>query len=285
MVETTISPRSDSDDRRERRAWSLADIPYEAIDRARIAPDETLFNLLASASFIEITSDTYTRNLTEYCAGDTEVVDWLQHGWQREEVQHGAALRRYVETVWPDFDWETAYRAFLAEYSQFCAVDLLAPTRALEMVARCVVETGTSSFYRMLAEAAPEPVLARLAGFISRDEVDHYKHFYRYFRFYAAREHPGRIAVLRMLLKRTANVDAEDAAIAFKHVRLASRPGLPYSDADYVIFRGQVKPLAKRHYRFDQAVRMLLRPLELSGLASRAVIWLATAIARRMLFA
>jgi hypothetical protein len=285
MDGTAVMPRGDGEDDRQGRAWSLADIPYDTIDRARIADDEVFFNLLASASFIEITSDTYTRNLAEFCAGDDEVVEWLRHGWEPEEMQHGAALRRYVETVWPEFNWEAAYRAFLEDYLRLCSIDLYAPTRALEMVGRCVVETGTSSFYRMLADASPEPVLARLAAFISRDEVDHYKHFYRYFRFYAERERPSRFAVLRMLLKRTANVDADDAAVAFKHVRLASRPGVPYSHADYVAFRRQVKPLAKRHYRFEQAVRMLLRPLELGGVASRATLWLATEIARRLLFA
>jgi rubrerythrin len=268
-----------------RRRWSLADIPYERIDRAKVAGDERLFTLVASASFIEITSDTYTRNLVEFCAADAEVVAWLEGGWQREEVQHGAALRRYVETAWPEFDWEAAYRSFMEEYRQFCAVGLLAPTRALEMVARCVVETGTASFYRMLADAAPEPVLARLAGFISRDEVDHYKHFYLYYRRYAERERPSRTAVARTLLARTTMVSDEDAAIAFKHVRLARHPGAPYRAEDYVAFCREVRALALRHYRFEAAVRMLLRPLGLGGLITRAAVPLASAAARRFLFA
>jgi rubrerythrin len=270
---------------RSGRSWSLDDLPYALIDRSVVGPDELLFNLIASASFIEITSETYTRNLVAFCAGDDEVVEWLQQVWQREEVQHGAALRRYVETVWPEFDWAAAYRNFLDEYGRVCSVELLAPTRALEMVRRCVVETGTSSFYRMLADAAPEPVLRRLASLISRDEVDHYKHFYRYFRLYAARERPSRIAVARMLLRRTGEVDAEDASIAFKHVRLTRRPDAPYGDDEFAAFRRKVQPLAQRHYRFDLAVKMLLRPLGLGGFAARIALPLATAAARRFLFA
>ena len=280
-----VSPRGDGKSDRRGRAWSLDDIPYAEIDRSIVGPDELLFSLIAAASFIEITSETYTRNLVTFCAGDAEVVAWLQQGWQREEVQHGAALRRYVETAWPAFDWEAAYRSFLDEYSRVCAVELLAPSRALEMVARCVVETGTSSFYRMLADAAPEPVLRCLASFISRDEVDHYKHFYRYFRLYAEREHPSRAAVLRTLFGRTVNVDAEDASMAFKHVRLASHPETPYCADDYAAFRRKVLPLARRHYRFDIAVKMLLRPLGLDGLASHIAVRLGTAAARRFLFA
>ena len=278
------SPRGDEDGKGG-RSWSLDDIPYARIDRSIVGPDQLLFNLIASASFIEITSETYTRNLVAFCAGDEEVIAWLQQGWQREEVQHGAALRRYVETAWPAFDWEAAYRSFLVEYMRVCSVELLAPSRALEMVARCVVETGTSSFYRMLADAAPEPVLRRLAAFISRDEVDHYRHFYRYFRLYAAREHPSRAAILKTLLRRTVNVDAEDAAIAFKHVRIASRPETPYRSEEYAAFRRTVMPLAQRHYRFDLAMKMLLRPLGLGGFAARVAVRIGTAAARRFLFA
>jgi rubrerythrin len=280
-----VSPRGDGTDHRRGRSWSLDDIPYAQIDRSVVGPDELLFDLIASASFIEIASETYTRNLVAFCAGDDEVVEWLQQGWQHEEVQHGTALRRYVETVWPDFDWERAYRRFIDEYDRLCSVELYAPTRALEMVARCVVETGTSSFYRMLADAAPEPVLRRLASFISRDEVDHYKHFYRYFRLYAERERPSRAAVLRTLMRRTGEVDAEDASIAFKHVRLARRPNIPYRSEEYAAFRRKVLPLARRHYRFDLAVKMLLKPLGLGGFASRVAVSLATFAARRFLFA
>jgi len=267
------------------RGWTLDDIPWDRVDRALIENDERLLYLTAAASFIEITSETYTRNLIDFCAGDREVITWLRTGWEVEEVQHGAALRRYVETVWPAFDWKKAYSSFVEEYGRICTMEGLAKTRALEMVARCVVETGTSSFYRMLADASPEPVLRRLAGLISRDEVDHYKHFYRYFRHYAEREHPSRAAVLRTLLWRTGAADAEDAAIAFKHVRLATATGGAYDPDDYIAFRRSVRGMAARHYRFDMAVKMLLKPLDLGGFGAHFVVPLATAAARRLLFA
>ena len=284
MAEAILNGEIENEADRPPRRWSLADIPFDKIDRTAVADDRQLFFLVAAASFIEITSDTYTRNLIEFCAGDDEVVDWLENGWQHEEVQHGTALRRYVETAWPWFDWETAYRNFHGEYMKFCAVDLLAETRALEMVARCVVETGTSSFYRMLSDASPEPVLRRLAGFISVDEVGHYKNFYRFFRLYAEREQPSRVDVMRQLLHRLRVIDAEDAAIAFKHVRLTSRPDEPLGDDEYNVFRRGLQPIARRHYRYEPAVKMLLRPLRLPGLATRVAVPLGTAIARRSLF-
>lgn len=268
----------------ERQHWTLDDIPYGEVDREAVQDDDFLFHLVSAASFIEITSELYTDNLVEYCAGDEEVVTWLRQGWQREEVQHGAALRRYVETAWPDFDWERGYRSFFEEYSRICTMSGLAPSRSLEMVARCVVETGTSSFYRMLAEVSPEPVLRQLASLISADEVNHYKHFYRYFRRFAERERPGRVAILRTLLARTNEADAEDAAIAFKHVRLAADPEASVGDKAYSAFRATLLPIAKRHYRYDAAVKMLLKPLGLGNRVSRVVLPPATAAARFLLF-
>src|ERR1700730_1568303 len=68
----------------------------------RVREDALLFYILASASFLEITSDLYTRNLVEFFRRDSEVIEWLENGWESEELQHGAALKRYVETAWPE---------------------------------------------------------------------------------------------------------------------------------------------------------------------------------------
>src|SRR5579885_2521409 len=97
--------------------WTLADIPYAQIARDAVARDDELFYLVTAASFIEITTDLYTRNLIEYFSGDPEVTAWLAEHWEHEELQHGQALKRYVQAAWPQFDWESAYRSFFAEYS------------------------------------------------------------------------------------------------------------------------------------------------------------------------
>jgi len=263
--------------------WSLADIPYHALARERVRDDVQLFYTVATASFVEITSDLYTRNLVEFFAGDREIVDWLQRGWEREELQHGAALRRYVETAWPEFDWAGAYRGFMDEFTQFCSVDQLAPTRALEMAARCVVETGTAAFYRMLSEMSPEPVLRTVTANIRTDEVRHYKYFYRHFLRYRALERPGRGAVLRTLWNRVGEVDAEDAFYAFKHVYLASNPGAAFERGHYEQFRGAFRQLAKRHFPYGMAVKMLLKPLGMSAAVGRVVLPAATAATRFLL--
>jgi hypothetical protein len=261
-------------------SWRADDIPYHALVHGLIRDDRRLFHIVASASFIEITSDLYTRNLVEFFRGDDEVVDWLANGWEKEELQHGAALKRYVQTAWPEFDWEAGYRCFFADYSRFCTVELLAGTRALEMAARCVVETGTATFYRMLSELSPEPVLKQLAAEISVDEVRHYKHFYRYFLRYREVEQPGRVAILHTLLKRAAEVETEDAFYAYKGVRLGSDPEAEFRTGDFDDYRAGVAQLLGQHYRFEMAVKMLIKPLGLHPMVARAMMPAVTSASR-----
>ena len=261
-------------------SWSVDDIPYHALAYDQVRDDQRLFHILASASFIEITSDLYTHNLVEFFHDDREVVEWLEGRWEREELQHGAALKRYVQTAWPGFDWETAYRSFLAEYSLCCTVDQLASTKALEMAARCVVETGTATFYRMLSELSREPVLKRLAAEISADEVRHYKHFYRYFLRYRRLEQPGRAAIFRTLLNRATEVETEDAFYAFKAVCLGRNPDTGFRKRDYAAYRDSVVQLAKHHFPHEMAIKMLLKPLDLNPMVGRAMVPAVTSATR-----
>jgi hypothetical protein len=177
-----------------RQRWSLDDIPWHEIRHDVVANSHAFFYLVASASLMESATDLYTENLIEFLAGEDEVTSWLEHYWLPEELQHGRALRRYVETAWPEFEWEPAYLQFVEEFRPFCDTSL-ETTRSLEMASRCVVEMGTASYYTTLSRASPEPVLALLARRIVEDEVRHYKYFYRFFRQYRKAESPSRAAI------------------------------------------------------------------------------------------
>src|ERR1700756_1866116 len=120
--------------------WSLDDIPWHAIRHEAVTQSKAFFFLVASASLMESATDLYTENLIEFFVGDDEVTSWLEHYWLAEELQHGRALRRYVETAWPQFDWEPAFQGFVEEFRPFCDISL-ERARSLEMASRCVVET------------------------------------------------------------------------------------------------------------------------------------------------
>src|SRR5437588_7219703 len=103
---------------RSRAPWRLSDIDYAAIDRTQVINDPTLLTLVTMASFVETGSNLYAHVLVSYFDEDPEVAGWLAQSWEHEEVQHGAALRKYVEHAWPDFDWPTVYDTFLQEYAK-----------------------------------------------------------------------------------------------------------------------------------------------------------------------
>ena len=248
---------------REAAHWKIEDLDFSRIARGEVRQDDNLFYLVACASLIESGSDLYTQNLVDFFQGDDEVTAWLSRYWEAEELQHGQALRAYVSYVWPEFDWETAYGGFLEEYATLCKVDLLSPTRGLELAARCVVETGTASYYRALARATDEPVLRDLASRIATDEVSHYKHFYRFFRRYRQEERLGRLRVLGIIGRRTLELKSEDADCAVRHV-VRTRSPERAGDAAYVRqLSARINGTVRTNLSPGATLKMLMRPLEL----------------------
>lgn len=266
-----------------RNSWSLEEISFHSIDRARIQNDEFLLYTIAAGSFIEFASDLYTRNLAIFLSDDPRAVAWLTGRWESEEVQHGRGLRRYVEAVWPDFPWMEAYNRFFAEYSRLCSVDQLASSPALEMAARCVVETGTATYYQMLSRTADEPVLRDLAAKISSDEVRHYKYFYSFFKSYREKERAGTFAIARNLWHRLGEIRDEDVSIAFNAAYSARHPNLKNGAAKYREFRAYQSALARDHFPFEMAAKMLAKPLAISPISTRLASPLFIMAIRRLM--
>ena len=271
--------RSDSRLSVARRHWSLDDIPWHEISHDAAAQTKALFYLVASASLMESATDLYTENLIEYFADDKEVTSWLENYWLPEELQHGEALRRYVQVAWPDFDWEPAREQFVEEFRPYCDISL-EPTRSQEMASRCVVEMGTASYYRTLSCASPEPVLATLARHIAADEVRHYKHFYRYFRRYRDAETPRRAAILAALWRRLKMTGGDDSFIVLKHVFNAYHPGEHFDTGVYRRLRRECRSLVRDHIPHEMGVRMLLKPLGLGPRIHRMTLPVIAALAR-----
>ncbi|MGH8377636.1 MAG: ferritin-like domain-containing protein [Gammaproteobacteria bacterium] len=264
--------------------WSLDDIRWHSIDRSALADGEMLFYLVTTASFIETATDTYARNLIEYYAGDTEATAWLEQHWQHEELQHGRALKRYVQTAWPDFDWDQVYQAFFAEFSANCVVEALEPSHCLEMVSRCIVEMGTSSYYTCLSALSPDPVLSLLTRLIREDEVRHYKYFYHYFLRYREREQVGRWSIFKAVLRRLRMIDGEDSSIALKHAYGIRHPGAPFDDRLYRAIQKRGRHLMGPHFPHEMSVKMTLKPLDLNPRVQKAVVPVIAFLSRCLLW-
>lgn len=246
-----------------KKHWSIDDLDFSSIDVARVRDDENLFYLVTCGSFIESGSDMYTNNLIELFDGDVEVQDWLRHKWEIEETQHGHALRAYVEYVWPEFEWDRTYKEFLAEYAQYCKVELLEPTRTQELAARCVVETGSSTTYRAIARSVDEPVLKKLLNWLADDEVNHYKYFYQHFQRYREQEKMGRARILMTLCRRTLEMKNEDSDCAIRHVMNARAPQQAGDVARIREISAHMSRTVRTNLRPENTLKMIMRPLEL----------------------
>ncbi|MBF5007432.1 ferritin-like domain-containing protein [Diaphorobacter sp. NR2-3-3-1] len=256
-----VEKQRPSGDAAEANHWRIEDIPLEQIEIDAIAHHEDLFYLLMSASFIETGSDTYAANLAEHYRDYPDIAAWLQDRWENEELQHGTALRRYVEAVWPDFPWQRAYDSFFGEYSKLCTVEELHPDRHLEMVARCVVETGTTAYYHTLRELSDEPVLRKLLGHIRNDEVGHYKHFLKYFKELQERSPVSRTRIAGTLYARLKELRESDSDVALRHVFAHRGNYFADSDRRFADIAQRAYQLVSTQLPADLAVRMLLKPL------------------------
>jgi rubrerythrin len=264
-----------------RRHWTLADIPWGEVRREDAAACDELFYLVATASLMESATDLYTQNLIEFFAGDDEITDWLTQYWLPEELQHGRALRHYVETAWPEFGWAGVNQRFVEEFRPYCDTALEA-ARSLEMASRCVVEMGTASYYTTLSRASPEPVLRQLTRRIVEDEVRHYKHFYRFFKKYRDLEQCRRSAVAPALWRRLQMTNNSDSFVPLKHVYRARHPGAEFDAAVYRAVRRRCRDFLREHFPLDMSARMLLKPLDLGPRTQRLALAAITALARHV---
>ena len=264
--------------------WKLEDIDFESIDPKLVAKNEDLVVLLCASSFIESGSDLYSTNLALYFAGDQEVEFWLNTHWEVEELQHGRALKCYIAKVWPEFDWDAAFARFFIEYSKTCKVEYFEKTKALEMAARCVVETGTATLYRAINDLTDEPILKQLTANIRSDEVRHYKHFYQYFKKYNAVEKNSRLAVLGALVRRVAEIKSDDSDIALRHVYAERYRQDAVTSPQFRAVSTRVNTLVKRNLSADMCIKMLLKPLDLPMRVQTGIHYPLAKIAQHVFF-
>jgi rubrerythrin len=195
------------------KGWALDDIDWEVFDRAKV--DADLLKVVKAASLVEKNGDDYARYLEEVFADDADFCAQSQQ-WAREEVQHGDALAKWATLADPDFDFDGAFEKFAAEIKLPENIDAsVRGSRTGELVARCIVECGTSSMYTALAAATDEPVLKQICNFIAADELRHYKLFYEFEKQYLKRENIGRFRRVYVALSRARESEDDELAYAY----------------------------------------------------------------------
>jgi len=193
--------------------WRIADVAWDKFDPDRVDP--AIVPLIKAAAMVERNGDDYARYLANVFPDDA-MFRAAAEAWAVEEVQHGDALGRWAMLADPAWDFPAAFARYRAGYQvPLDATSSVRGSRAGELIARCMVETGTSSYYSALGEATQEPVLKEICRRIAADEFRHYKLFYDHLRRYLGIERIGRLRRLRIALGRIGESEDDELAFAY----------------------------------------------------------------------
>lgn len=239
--------------------WTLDDIPWSRFDRAKLDPD--LVAIVKAASLVEQNGGDYAVYLCNVFADDAKFQAAARR-WGEEEIQHGQALGRWAALADPGFDHANACARFTAGFRiDRDAKASVRGSRAGELIARCIVETGTSSYYTALAEASVEPVLKEICRRIAADELRHYKLFLSHSQIYIESERLGFWRRLAIALGRIRESEDDELAYAYYAANAMDgaydrgRASRAYARRAYAVYR--------RHH-VERGIAMLFKAVGLN---------------------
>ncbi len=196
--------------------WTIESLPWSQLDPAKVGPD--LLKVIKAAALVEYGADAYAEYLCRVFQDDPGFQAAARQ-WAVEEVQHGKALGLWAEKIDPSWSLEGAMAKFRAGYTpeHFLGgpAGSVRGSRSGEMVARCMVETGTSSYYSAIGDSCEEPVLKEICKHIAADEFRHYKLFYDTLNRYLEKEDLGRLKRLKVALGRIAESEDDELSYAY----------------------------------------------------------------------
>ena len=193
--------------------WRIDEVAWDRFDRSKVDPD--LVPAVKAAAMVERNGLDYAAYLGGVFHDDPDFRAAADN-WAIEEVQHGDALGKWAMLADPEWDYPAAFARYRDGFK--IAVDANASIRGSrtgELIARCMVETGTSSFYSAVADATEEPVLQAICRQIAADEFRHFKLFYDHMRRYLARENLNFLQRLRIAAGRISETEDDELAFAF----------------------------------------------------------------------
>ena len=235
--------------------WTLDDIAWDDFDRSKVDPE--IVKLIKAASMVEYNGADYTDYLCNVFADDPDFQDAARK-WGREEIQHGQALAAWAEKVDPDFDFDASFKRFVEGFRPDVeATESIRGSRSGELVARCIVETGTSSFYSAIAEATDEPVLQQICRAIAADEFRHYKLFYDALRRYLDVEGLGRLGRLKVAISRINETEDDELSYAYYAANLYGREEYDRERCHRLYMAPVYKNYRRQH--MDKAVAMIAK--------------------------
>ncbi|AKR48686.1 MULTISPECIES: ferritin-like domain-containing protein [Acetobacter] len=253
--------------------WQIDQLPWDQFDPSKVDPQ--LVPAIKAASVVERNSVDYALYLNNVFRDDPDFREAADH-WAIEEVQHGDALGRWAMLADPTWDYHAAFQRYRDFYQIPLEVEQsVRGSRTGELIARCMVETGTSSFYSALADATEEPVLKALCKQIAADEFRHFKLFYDHMNRYLKRENIGTLQRARIALGRV--TESEDDELASAYYTTNDPANIPYDHTRCIAayMSRAMKNYQPQHLR--RVTNMVFKTIGVNphGKWQSAVFWIA----------
>lgn len=196
------------------KRWSVDDLPWEKFESEKV--NLRLLALAKGASLVEFNSGDYVTYLLNIFRDYPEMFEEIKR-WGAEERLHGEALRAWCEKADPQFNFDQSFKDFLNAYR--IPTNLTESVRgslSQELVARCVVEAGTTTYYTALKDSCEEPVLKEICRRIAGDEGRHYRFFMEYLEDkFLSLEGQNKFQRFKTTLKRLVESTDEELTTAF----------------------------------------------------------------------
>ncbi len=257
--------------------WTLDKIPWDRFDPEKVDPE--LLQTVKAAALVEANSGDYVTYLCNIFTDDPDFQKAIEV-WGVEEAQHGDALGRWAELADPEFSFGKSLERFREGYQlPLEATQSVRGSEVGELIARCVVETGTSSFYSAIRDATEEPVLKEICRQIATDEFFHYRLFEKHRQRYTN----GRRLSIRQRLKvafgRVAEAEDDELAYAFYAANVTDQAANPYDRKKFALAYWRRAMSLYRFAHIETAAKMILRAADLKSegwlgkLSAKAAWW------------
>ena len=195
------------------RSWKFEDINWSLFDASRVNPQ--ILSIIKTGSVVERNGFDYGTYLKNVFKGDMNFIEEV-NGWELDEVKHGEVLAEWVRLADNSYNFDKAYSKFRDGYKiPVDSSDSVRGSRGAELLARCLVEIGTSSFYAAIRDATNEPLLKEICSKIAADELRHYKLFYTHFKHYQKIEKLSMLRRLQVVFGRLFETRDEELSYAY----------------------------------------------------------------------
>lgn len=202
--------------------WKYEDIDWSLFDPKKVNPETV--RIIKAGSVVEHNGSDYGLYLQNVFAGDELFLKEIK-AWSKDEIKHGKVLAQWVTMADPTYDFQERFKAYVDGFPiDIHAQESIRGSRGAELLTRCMVEIGTSSFYSAVKDSTDEPLLKHICAKIAADELRHYKLFYTHYQRYQAHEKISLRKRIGIALGRLFENEDDELAFAYYTANKETRP-------------------------------------------------------------